>query len=260
MHYKFSQRYIFYPGKNTLVDCLENDNEVVIGVNESRLLLLLLRNNGQVVMRTQIKNFIWEKRGIHVDNSSLTQAVSNLRNVLGDSLHAPQYIIIVPKQGYRFISSVEAFISENTIIQNIFPVKTLTILEQCNAWVREVGGKGRIMGLILVTLLFPFGLFEMTQPAKMNFVVIGNIEGVLVKSPEGRLLRDNWIVPLDKCVSWYLGNHSDEPLPDEIIAISDIKHELILSYIYSAELSYRNLTMRLLTDKKDSYSLCGKEV
>lgn len=68
------------------------------------LLLLLINNAGNVVLKETIMDQLWP--GLAVEESNLTQLVYNLRRLLGDSPRNSQYILTVSGRGYVFIHPV----------------------------------------------------------------------------------------------------------------------------------------------------------
>jgi serine/threonine-protein kinase len=71
----------------------------VLGVLE-----LLLARAGDVVARQEIIDTVW--RDAFVTDTSLAEAVSFLRQALGDDPQSPTYIQTVHRRGYRFLSPV----------------------------------------------------------------------------------------------------------------------------------------------------------
>ena len=71
----------------------------VLGVLE-----LLLARAGDVVARQEIIDTVW--RDAFVTDTSLAEAVSFLRQALGDDPQSPTYIQTVHRRGYRFVSPV----------------------------------------------------------------------------------------------------------------------------------------------------------
>jgi TolB-like protein/Tfp pilus assembly protein PilF len=67
-------------------------------------LLLLVENAGAVVTKEQLLATVW--RGTFVEEGSLTRSVSILRKFLDGGAHAHEYIVTVPKRGYRFAAPV----------------------------------------------------------------------------------------------------------------------------------------------------------
>ena len=68
------------------------------------LLLHLLDHAGELVTKEQLLDALWPDA--NVTDNALTQAVSELREALGDEPGAPQYIKTVARRGYRFIAPV----------------------------------------------------------------------------------------------------------------------------------------------------------
>jgi len=65
------------------------------------VLLLLLRQNGQLIEKQQIFDAVWE--GVIVTDAALTQCIKDIRRQLGDDAANPRYLKTVPKHGYIFI-------------------------------------------------------------------------------------------------------------------------------------------------------------
>ena len=68
------------------------------------LLLLLVRNCGQLVDKEQMLSAVWPER--FVEEHNLTVSMSALRKALGETHDKHEYIETVPKHGYRFIADV----------------------------------------------------------------------------------------------------------------------------------------------------------
>jgi TolB-like protein len=65
----------------------------------------LLDNAGQLVTKEALLDALWP--GANVTDNALTQAVSELRQALGDDAGAPRYIKTIARRGYRFVAPVE---------------------------------------------------------------------------------------------------------------------------------------------------------
>ena len=72
----------------------------VLGVLE-----LLVDRAGQVVARQDLLDGVW--KDAFVTDTSLAEAVSFLRQALGDDPQAPRYIQTVHRRGYRFLAPVQ---------------------------------------------------------------------------------------------------------------------------------------------------------
>jgi TolB-like protein/DNA-binding winged helix-turn-helix (wHTH) protein/Flp pilus assembly protein TadD len=76
------------------------------------LLVTLLKKQGNLVTREDLRATLWPD-GAFVDfDHSLSTAVNKLREVLGDSATHPHFIETLPRRGYRFIAPVEMVVVE----------------------------------------------------------------------------------------------------------------------------------------------------
>ena len=69
------------------------------------LLRLLASRPSQLVTKEDILRELWPD--VAVTDNAITQAISELRQALGDNATAPQFVQTVPRRGYRFIAAVE---------------------------------------------------------------------------------------------------------------------------------------------------------
>ena len=69
------------------------------------LLLHLIDHAGHLVTKEALLEALWP--GANVTDNALAQAVSELRDALGDEPKSPQFIKTVARRGYRFIARVE---------------------------------------------------------------------------------------------------------------------------------------------------------
>ena len=65
---------------------------------------LLLERAGDLVLRQELIDRVW--REAFVTDTSLAEAVSGLRQLLGDDAQAPTYVQTVHRRGYRFVAPV----------------------------------------------------------------------------------------------------------------------------------------------------------
>ncbi len=69
-------------------------------------LLALVENSGRVVSKDELMQSLWPDT--FVEESNLTQNISQLRRALGDGAAGAQYIETIPKRGYRFVAGVQS--------------------------------------------------------------------------------------------------------------------------------------------------------
>jgi len=81
------------------------DNEPVpVTAKAFQTLLVLVRNCGHLVDKSELVNVVWGETFVEEGNLAVT--ISILRKVLGDDRNAHKYIETVSKQGYRFLPVV----------------------------------------------------------------------------------------------------------------------------------------------------------
>jgi DNA-binding winged helix-turn-helix (wHTH) protein len=86
---------------------LTNNGRVVrLPDQSSRLLTYLLQRPGLVVLREEMREYMWPE-GEHLDHDhSINNAVNQLRRVFRDDSRSPIFIETIPKRGYRFLPTV----------------------------------------------------------------------------------------------------------------------------------------------------------
>jgi TolB-like protein/DNA-binding winged helix-turn-helix (wHTH) protein/Tfp pilus assembly protein PilF len=72
-----------------------------------QVLAKLLSCSGELVTREELRAEIWPAETFVDFDHSLHNAISRIREVLGDSAETPRYIETLPRRGYRFIRPVE---------------------------------------------------------------------------------------------------------------------------------------------------------
>src|SRR5271170_3390818 len=74
-----------------------------------QVLETLLESPGDVVTREELHTRIWPADTFVNFDHSLHNAISRIREVLGDSPETPRYIETLPRRGYRYIGPVADF-------------------------------------------------------------------------------------------------------------------------------------------------------
>src|SRR5262252_801251 len=73
-----------------------------------QLLVMLLERSNQVVTREELRRRLWPANVVVDFDHRLTNAITRLREVLGDDADSPRFIETVPRVGYRFIYPLAA--------------------------------------------------------------------------------------------------------------------------------------------------------
>lgn len=83
---------------------LRDNEKTTVEPQVMDLLVLLAREPGKVVSRSDIELALWPH--VVVGEDSLARTVSKLRRALGDKASSPTFIETIPKRGYRLIAEV----------------------------------------------------------------------------------------------------------------------------------------------------------
>lgn len=96
------------------------------------LLVVLVRNHGDIVSKEDLLKQVWE--GSFVEEGNLSYTVRQLRKALGDDARRPKYIETIARRGYRFVYPTVNRINEPSPIkeesgklQNIVEAKSFGI-------------------------------------------------------------------------------------------------------------------------------------
>jgi len=71
-----------------------------------QLLLALLEHPGEVVTRNELQGRLWPQDTFVEFENGLNNAISRLRETLGDTADNPHFIETIPRRGYRFLAEV----------------------------------------------------------------------------------------------------------------------------------------------------------
>jgi DNA-binding winged helix-turn-helix (wHTH) protein/TolB-like protein/Tfp pilus assembly protein PilF len=82
-----------------------DDDTLPLSGRSFEVLAYLLANRDRMVPKRELLEAVWPR--MVVEENNLTQAISNLRRVLGDSREAPQFIATVAGRGYQFVGDAQ---------------------------------------------------------------------------------------------------------------------------------------------------------
>ena len=80
---------------------MKGNEEIVLSVNEQRLLKVFLDNKGRVLTRNLLMDRLWGNDGDFVDENALSVTINRLRSKIDDGTDN-KHISTVYGQGYRF--------------------------------------------------------------------------------------------------------------------------------------------------------------
>jgi len=78
--------------------------EIHLTPKAAAVLCYMLQRSGELISKDEFLETVWPD--VHVREESLTQAISVIRQMLGDSAQSPRYIQTVSGEGYRFIGEL----------------------------------------------------------------------------------------------------------------------------------------------------------
>ena len=90
------------PGQRQLVSA--DGEAAVLRSKVFDVLVYLLKERGRVVTKAELMEAVWQ--GAVVEENNLNQAISALRQALGDTAQAPRFVATVTGRGYQFIGEV----------------------------------------------------------------------------------------------------------------------------------------------------------
>ena len=105
MRYEFGD-FVFDAGRLTLAR--RGESEVPLAGKPYDALLYLLEHADQALDKDTLLAAVWP--GAIVEENSLTQVISTLRQLLGETRGEHRYIVTLPRKGYRFIAPVRRVI------------------------------------------------------------------------------------------------------------------------------------------------------
>jgi TolB-like protein/DNA-binding winged helix-turn-helix (wHTH) protein/Tfp pilus assembly protein PilF len=110
-----------------------------------QVLQALLENPHEIVTREQLRQRLWPENTFVDYDLALKKAVNRLREVLGDSADNPHFIETVPRQGYRFIGTIEAVHRPE-----IVPASATLLSTRRTPWKWIVGASLGALALLLI--------------------------------------------------------------------------------------------------------------
>ncbi|EKO3959353.1 winged helix-turn-helix domain-containing protein [Vibrio fluvialis] len=276
-----ADRFTFDPTSNSLVDKDADNENVRLGSNESRILLMLSQRPNEVITRNELHDFVWREQGFEVDDSSLTQAISTLRKMLKDSTKSPQFVKTVPKRGYQLIATVESVQpdaskdpdaieqsdeSYSSAVSSSEPVSQAAVSEavitQTSPSVDSTPAapKPRMdlftKLILLVAVILPICVILFTTPSQSKFRRLAVFNDVIVSTPINHPDLTSWLPLIESCVRKYGEMHTGELAPKEVIATGGHSNQLVLNYIHTPQFSGENITLRIFANQEDVSKIC----
>ncbi|EOV1171099.1 transcriptional regulator [Vibrio fluvialis] len=276
-----ADRFTFDPTSNSLVDKDADNENVRLGSNESRILLMLSQRPNEVITRNELHDFVWREQGFEVDDSSLTQAISTLRKMLKDSTKSPQFVKTVPKRGYQFIATVESVqpdaskdpdaieqsdesyssaVSSSELVSQAAVSEAVITQTSPSVDSTPAAPKPRMdlftKLILLVAVILPICVILFTTPSQSKFRRLAVFNDVIVSTPINHPDLTSWLPLIESCVRKYGEMHTGELAPKEVIATGGHSNQLVLNYIHTPQFSGENITLRIFANQEDVSKIC----
>ncbi|HYL63427.1 MAG TPA: winged helix-turn-helix domain-containing protein [Candidatus Methylomirabilis sp.] len=120
------------PDKQVL---LRENQPVAITHKAFETLLILVRNSREVVSKDELMKAVWPDA--FVEEANLSQNISALRKVLGDTPEDRRYIVTLPGRGYRFTAEVRAVTQDGEDVVIESRSRSQMIVEQTREAAKE---------------------------------------------------------------------------------------------------------------------------
>ncbi|ELI5718786.1 winged helix-turn-helix domain-containing protein [Vibrio fluvialis] len=276
-----ADRFTFDPTSNSLVDKDTDNENVRLGSNESRILLMLSQRPNEVITRNELHDFVWREQGFEVDDSSLTQAISTLRKMLKDSTKSPQFVKTVPKRGYQLIATVESVqpdaskdpdaieqsdesyssaVSSSELASQAAVSEAVITQTSPSVDSTPAAPKPRMdlftKLILLVAVILPICVILFTTPSQSKFRRLAVFNDVTVSTPINHPDLTSWLPLIESCVRKYGEMHTGELAPKEVIATGGHSNQLVLNYIHTPQFSGENITLRIFANQEDVSKIC----
>jgi DNA-binding winged helix-turn-helix (wHTH) protein/Flp pilus assembly protein TadD len=169
------------------------------------ILGLLVRKQGDIVSRDELKRALWPD-DVFVDfEKNLSTAVNKLRTALSDSAHSPRYVETAARRGYRFLAPVELI--ETDAVASSEPVSSLP--SEINRpdgqrlpshrifWIGAVMGGAAVIVFLLLSAFWPGG--ENNAATKQTeSIVLGDFQNSTGDAVFDNTLRQGLASQLDQ--------------------------------------------------------------
>ena len=137
-----------------------------------QVLQALLERPKEIVTREELRQRLWPDQSFGDFDLALKKAVNRLRDALGDSAENPRFIETMPRQGYRFVATVEAQVDPHS---PVIPSTTTRPFARKIPWPLVV----TLAILVIVALLFGWNvgklrtrIFANARPSAIRSIAV----------------------------------------------------------------------------------------
>jgi Tol biopolymer transport system component/DNA-binding winged helix-turn-helix (wHTH) protein len=177
----------------------KNGVRVKVSGQALQILGALASNPGRLVSREELHQKLWAAATYGDFEHGLNAAVNRLREILGDSATSPRYIETIPRQGYRFIATIEPDAKPTIVLPVDGPTGDLRPVRRAprsRVWVAFA-----LAGLVLVTLFYPWinakikEYMRLSELQRLTAVPLTSLSGNVISptfSPDGSQVAFAW--------------------------------------------------------------------
>ena len=187
-----------------------------------QVLAKLLSCAGDLVTREELRAQIWPAETFVDFDHGLHNAISRIREVLGDSAETPRFIETLPRRGYRFIGSVE----KDAVVEASGPARNEAAIEA-----PLVAAQTRVRAMPRTTLIAVLLAIVVIAAALVVAPALSH------RSPAVPLVRSIAVLPLDNfsgdpAQEYFVDGMTDELITDlaKIGALRVISRTSVMRY------------------------------
>ena len=162
-----------------------------------QVLHALLERPGELVSRQELQRRLWPADTFVEFDNGLNNAISRLREALGDSADSPRFIETVPRRGYRFVAPVD--VAQPALSERTAPPQPPPLESAQGPAVRSRRGRPVAFGVAVAILLaastygilrrpvhpidsiavLPFATADVSQGSADRYVAFGMTEALI---------------------------------------------------------------------------------
>jgi TolB-like protein/Flp pilus assembly protein TadD len=247
---------------------LRNGGTVPLTHKVFDILLLLVRNRGQLMEKHEMLHAVWPEQ--FVEEHNLTVSMSALRKALGETHDKHEYIETVPKHGYRFIASVREVSGHQVETRSpVAGIHSLAVLPFVNV---ETDRSAEYL-CDGITESIITSLSRLSPLRVMAYSTVFRYKGINVDPQDvgrglgvrsvviGRVLRLDGKLAIstelvDVTTGWQLwGAHYDRELPDLLTVQHEIAREISENLRLRLTGEQKRLLAKRYTDSTEAYHL-----
>ena len=196
--YTINNKIMFCERNGTLWSVNNPESQYVLTATAGRLLGFLLSKRGDIIIRDDILNTVWDSYGLRTSTHSLNKYISDLRRVFIKLGLEEEVIVTVPKVGFKITAAIlidndDPFLDKDTSEQAASSEKIDSdhLVSKRTVHARSLyflvnNIRGGMLFLVIIATIFAYFYLSKPngEPASSNneFYYVGNIDSCSVSS------------------------------------------------------------------------------